>query len=155
MGSVPDFRERGGPWLAAQLPLMALAVVLPPWLGELAGGIARWIAIALLAAGMSLGIWSRRALGASFTPFPKPLPSGSHAVAGPYRFVRHPMYLAIVVSCAGWALLWQSLAGAALAAALLVLFDSKARREERWLVDAYPGYADYRRRVRKLIPGLY
>jgi protein-S-isoprenylcysteine O-methyltransferase Ste14 len=65
------------------------------------------------------------------------------------------MYAAIVVAAAGWALLWQSAAGALATAALLVFFDLKARREERWLLDAYPGYADYRRRVRKLIPGLY
>ena len=134
---------------------MALAIALPPWLGALAGGAARWIAVALLAAGMSLGIWSRRALGASFTPFPKPVDAGSHAVEGPYRYVRHPMYSAIVVSSAGWALLWGSLPGAVVTAMLLVFFDLKSRQEERWLEQSYPTYADYRRRVRKFMPGLY
>jgi protein-S-isoprenylcysteine O-methyltransferase Ste14 len=45
--------------------------------------------------------------------------------------------------------------GAIATAALLVFFDLKARREERWLEEAYPGYGDYRRRVRKLVPFLY
>jgi len=31
----------------------------------------------------------------------------------------------------------------------------KARLEERWLVEAFPGYTDYARRVRRLVPGLY
>jgi protein-S-isoprenylcysteine O-methyltransferase Ste14 len=31
----------------------------------------------------------------------------------------------------------------------------KARREERWLAEAYPGYAGYKRRTRKLIPFVY
>ena len=39
--------------------------------------------------------------------------------------------------------------------ALLVFFDVKARREEAWLVAAYPAYEDYRRRVRKLLPFIY
>jgi protein-S-isoprenylcysteine O-methyltransferase Ste14 len=34
-------------------------------------------------------------------------------------------------------------------------FDLKARREEAWLLAAYPGYAAYRRRVRKLFPFVY
>jgi protein-S-isoprenylcysteine O-methyltransferase Ste14 len=42
-------------------------------------------------------------------------------------------------------------------AALLLgcFFDLKARREEAWLLDAYPGYAAYRARVRKLVPFIY
>ena len=41
------------------------------------------------------------------------------------------------------------------AALLLVFFDIKSRREEAWLVARFPAYADYRRRVRKLIPFIY
>ena len=134
---------------------MLLAFGLPPWLGVLSSGPPRWTAAALLAAGMILGWSSRRALGPSFTAFPKPVESGSHVARGPYRFVRHPMYVAIVIASAGWALLWQSAAGAALAALLLVFFDLKSRREERWLESAYPTYGEYKRRVRKFVPYVY
>jgi protein-S-isoprenylcysteine O-methyltransferase Ste14 len=41
------------------------------------------------------------------------------------------------------------------AAALFVLFDVKSRREERWLVQKFPEYRDYQRRVRKLVPFVY
>jgi protein-S-isoprenylcysteine O-methyltransferase Ste14 len=44
---------------------------------------------------------------------------------------------------------WLTLAYAAL---LSVLFDAKARREERWLVEKFPSHADYQRRVRTLVP---
>jgi len=37
----------------------------------------------------------------------------------------------------------------------LGFFDLKSRREERWLEERYPGYAAYRARTRRLIPGLY
>ena len=46
---------------------------------------------------------------------------------------------------------------AALLAAVLLgcFFDLKARREEAWLVAAYPAYAAYRARVRKLVPFIH
>ena len=60
-----------------------------------------------------------------------------------------------MISAAGWAIAWHSIAGALLAITLLVFFDMKARREERWLEAAYPDYAQYRGRTRKLVPFLY
>jgi protein-S-isoprenylcysteine O-methyltransferase Ste14 len=52
--------------------------------------------------------------------------------------------------------MWHTnLLGVGLAAVLFIFFDLKSRREERWLMEAYPGYAKYRQRVRKLIPFVY
>ena len=149
------FAERGGWWLVAQMPMMGLQFALPPLLGTLSTGAQRWGAVALLAAGMAMGIASRLALGASFTAFPRPVAAGTHIARGPYQFVRHPMYVAIVVTGFGWALLWHSGAGAVVTLALAVFFDLKSRREERWLEASYPSYAQYRREVKRFIPGLY
>jgi protein-S-isoprenylcysteine O-methyltransferase Ste14 len=41
------------------------------------------------------------------------------------------------------------------AVTLAVYLDAKARREERWLREHYAGYAEYARRVNRLIPYLY
>jgi protein-S-isoprenylcysteine O-methyltransferase Ste14 len=149
------FVDRGGLWLVGQAPLMVAAFAIPAWLDDLDTGPGRWIGFALFAAGIALGGWARRALGESFTPFPKPVDGATQVARGPYRFVRHPIYSGIVMSAAGWALAWNSIAGALLALSLLAFFDMKARREERWLESAYPGYAGYRRRTRKLVPFLY
>jgi protein-S-isoprenylcysteine O-methyltransferase Ste14 len=41
-------------------------------------------------------------------------------------------------------------------ALLAVLFDLKARREEAWLIERFPEYADYRARTpRRFVPWLY
>jgi protein-S-isoprenylcysteine O-methyltransferase Ste14 len=152
---VGRFVERGGLWLLGQLPLMVMAYALPAWLDSMATDARRWIGLALFVAGLALGGWSRHALGRSFTPFPRPVAGGAQTSHGPYRWVRHPIYSGIVLSAAGWALAWQSWAGAAMAAVLFVFFGLKARREEAWLGEAYPGYAEYRRRTRKLVPFLY
>ena len=58
-----------------------------------------------------------------------------------------------VVGAVGVSLLRSSVAGLLITAALGVLFWFKSSFEERLLVDAYPGYKDYRQRVRnRLIP---
>ena len=149
------FIERGGPWLLAQLPLMLATIALAPWLGSIADGPVRAAAIAMLAAGIALVVWSRATLGRSFTPYPRPIDGGTQVSNGPYRFVRHPIYTAVIRVLAGWALLWQSTVAAALVVVLAVLLDFKARREEAWLAQSYPGYAEYKRRTRKLVPFVY
>ena len=42
-----------------------------------------------------------------------------------------------------------------LAIALALLLDLKARREEIWLRDRYPGYAEYALHTKRFVPGLY
>ena len=55
----------------------------------------------------------------------------------------------------GWGLIAASPVTLAMAAVLFVFFDLKSRREEAWLLDRYPAYADYRARTRRLIPLVY
>jgi protein-S-isoprenylcysteine O-methyltransferase Ste14 len=69
--------------------------------------------------------------------------------------VRHPIYLGVLLSALGWALLKASVVALGLAIGLAVLLDLKARREEAWLDERYPDYADYARRTRRFVPGIY
>jgi len=75
---------------------------------------------------------------------------------GPYRFVRHPGYIAAVVLFLGMALALGSfwaLVPAALAVLLLVLRTSW---EDYLLRAELPGYDEYSRRVRwRLVPGVW
>ena len=109
---------------------------------RVAGGV-------LVVAGTALVFAGWGALGPAVSPYPAPR-TGTDLV------VRHPIYGGICLGAAGVALL--ALDPAALAVAVLVIvpfFWLKSSFEERHLVAAYPGYEDYRRRVRKrLIPGL-
>jgi protein-S-isoprenylcysteine O-methyltransferase Ste14 len=65
--------------------------------------------------------------------------------------MRHPMYLGIIAGALGWAVLWGSWVALAGTAIMTVFLTFKARREERLLMQRYPGYADYRERVRGAI----
>jgi protein-S-isoprenylcysteine O-methyltransferase Ste14 len=94
-------------------------------------------------------------LGANLTPLPYPKDNAKFIESGPYRFVRHPMYSGGAVIAFGWALFVQSWFTLLYALILAVFLDIKSRQEERWLVLKFPGYGEYQRRVRKLIPFIY
>lgn len=77
--------------------------------------------------------------------------------SGPYRFVRHPGYLAVLVGfllpppllLGSWWAMIPAFVGAALLIVRTVLEDRTLRRE-------LPGYKDYAQRVRyRLVPGVW
>ena len=72
---------------------------------------------------------------------------------GVYAFVRHPMYLGIVLMFTGTPLLLGSAAGLGIALTIVVLLATRIKAEERLLTDELDGYAEYRGRVRyRLLP---
>jgi protein-S-isoprenylcysteine O-methyltransferase Ste14 len=119
-----------------------------PWLGSIAGGIIFLTGVALL----MVAIFR---LGANLTAVPYPKERGTLIEAGPYRIVRHPMYCGGILIAFGWAFLVHGWLTFGYAIILLIFFDVKSRREERWLTEKFPGYGDYQKRVHKLIPFLY
>ena len=148
-------RAARDPWVWGQLLLVALIALgaprMPRWLGIAAPGPAymRWCGAVLLLCGAAVMLWSARALGRSLTPGIEPLPGAPLVTRGPYRYVRHPIYLGVTLLCAGYTLLWTNFIVAFAAGAVVWLyFEGKARAEERWLMDRYPDYKEYMRQVR-------
>jgi protein-S-isoprenylcysteine O-methyltransferase Ste14 len=94
-------------------------------------------------------------LGRNLSALPHPKDEATLVDAGLYGLMRHPIYSGLIAGCFGWALLNNSLLTLALAAGVFVFFDVKARREERALAARFPGYEDYRRRVRRFVPFIY
>jgi protein-S-isoprenylcysteine O-methyltransferase Ste14 len=111
-------------------------------------------AIAVLIGIVVLGI-SAVALGKSLTPFSRPLPTAELVTSGTYRFVRHPIYFGLLLAALGIALLASNFLRLVLTLLLGIFFNYKATREEKWLVERYPGYPAYQAKVRKLVPFLY
>lgn len=154
MPSSSTSADRGGRWVVAQFVLMALilgsSVAPPDWPG--------WVRLAgapIALVGLLGIVWSFRTLGRSLTPYPRPLDDAVLAESGPYSLVRHPIYGAGTLLFVGAALV-ASVPATIAALALPVLWHFKARVEERYLSERFPGYADYRRRVRRrLIPSVF
>lgn len=147
--------QRGELWVLVQAALLVLFVVLPgdatSWPYASVFSVVGWICVAC---GLLLLAWSALNLGRSLTPFPRPREDGELITSGAYRLVRHPIYLGVLLICLGFALATSSSARLGLTLVLFVFFDKKASREERWLIERYPGYGQYQKQVKKLIPGL-
>ena len=75
---------------------------------------------------------------------------------GPYRFVRHPMYVGILFMSWGIPLLLGSWWAVIPGALIMVLFVIRTALEDRTLQAELPGYQDYVQKVRyRLIPGVW
>ena len=88
--------------------------------------------------------WARRAMGDRFAQVARVPPALVRT--GPYRHLRHPMYVATALAVAGQALAAGTTRCAALALATIVILGARAWREERLLEAAFAqGWRDYAR----------
>jgi protein-S-isoprenylcysteine O-methyltransferase Ste14 len=85
-------------------------------------------------------------MGSSLSAFPLPPPDAELVERGPYRFLRHPIYVGGVLFFGGLSLVF-SVYALALTAVLAGFWVAKARLEERYLSERFPDYAAYRRRT--------
>ena len=103
----------------------------------------------LLAGGMTWALYSLSHLRNRFSIVPE---ARGLVTSGPYRFVRHPIYLGEIV--AGFGLVLPTLF--TLHAIVFVIFLSaqlaRTHYEERMLRRVYPAYAGYAGRTHRLIP---
>jgi protein-S-isoprenylcysteine O-methyltransferase Ste14 len=107
---------------------------------------------ALILAGVGIGSASLLALGRCFGVFPEVRGLVTH---GPYRWVRHPLYLGEIVSSLGVVIGVASAPLFGLFACMCVLQYWRARNEERVLAAAFPEYEAYSRHTWRLVPGVH
>jgi protein-S-isoprenylcysteine O-methyltransferase Ste14 len=76
--------------------------------------------------------------------------------AGPYRFVRHPMYVGAILQSIAAPLLLGSVWAFVPVALTILAFVVRTALEDRTLRNELPGYAEYARRTRyRLLPRLW
>ena len=75
---------------------------------------------------------------------------------GIYRFVRHPIYLGVLVSVIGMPVAASSLYGLLIMLTLIPIILNRIRMEERMLIGEFGNaYRAYQRATKKLVPFIY
>jgi protein-S-isoprenylcysteine O-methyltransferase Ste14 len=142
-----------GALVAAQFALLATLALTTQVQGLGRGWL---IGLPLFALGTVLGMW---ALGynkiGNFNIRPEVRQDAELVTGGPYRRLRHPMYTALLLACAGLVAIDSRPLRLLLLIALGVVLDIKARREEALLVQRFPEYASYMKRAARFVPGFY
>jgi methyltransferase len=136
-------RERGAievgaghyPWMVAlHAAFLASCLAEVWWLKRPFVPALAAIAIAALLAATGLRAWTLRTLGERWTTRVLVLPGKALVAGGPYRFLRHPNYLAVVLEVAALPLVHTAWATAIVFSALnLVLLRVRIGVEERAL----------------------
>ena len=113
-------------------------------------------AIALLGCAVVLGVWTlAHNRPGNFNIRPEPKASGRLVTGGPYRYMRNPMYSALLLFAAAEVVAYRDPWKIACWFALALVLLAKAMLEERGLCALFPGYAEYAKRVRRFIPGVF
>lgn len=135
----------------------ALLVAAPiEWLWR--GRPAAWSQLAgvlLLAAGVTGYRWAGRALGDHLGPLVAPTEPAAVVARGPYRVIRHPMYLAEIVLAVGVPLTFGASATLVLSVLFVALVIHRIGIEERSLAERLDDYPAYAARTARLIPHVY
>ena len=147
------------------VPLIVIAIVfawLPPHLDHLDrwtidGDAVRYTGLIITAIGGFLRVATVFELGHRFSIFVALQPDHRLKTDGFYRFVRHPSYLGALLAMAGWALVFRSIIGLLLTAAMCVPIIARIRAEEEFLVQEFGDqYREYQRRTQwRLLPLIY
>ena len=141
-GNRPGEYDQRGLWLGLLAAVLPLAASYPEEVPL--------VALVVGLGGYALVIWSLLALGTRFGIAPADRGLVAH---GPYRFVRHPMYLGeLVLRLSLVSTAPQPVLAAGLFLVLAVIQVLRAMREERIIA----GYPEYAVQVRsRLIPGVW
>ena len=139
-----------GHWIIAGLDVGRFQWSLVPWSAQVAGIIG-------YAAALTVNLWAMR-VNRFYSSVVRVQSDRGHCVieAGPYRFVRHPGYLATLSAMLSGGIALGSWLAMIPILGFAVIFIRRTLLEDQMLCHELPDYAEYACRVRwRLIPGIF
>ena len=116
------------------------------------GVTVRIASLLLVIVGTAGSIYVVSCLGKSFSILPQ---ARSLRFSGPYRVIRHPLYLAEQIATLGCMFQFVAPWSVIFAAASFAAQFPRMHFEEAVLKTTFPAYRDYARHTARLIPGIY
>lgn len=122
------------------------------WYGGVFGGILSNI---LLVLGLLLGLWAVMTMHFRVSIFPEVRSGQQLFTGGPYQFIRHPMYTAVLLATFSWVMHRIDIISLFAWFCLLIDLMIKLVYEERLLREKFSDYEAYATRSKRLIPWIY
>ncbi|MDE1852490.1 MAG: isoprenylcysteine carboxylmethyltransferase family protein [Thaumarchaeota archaeon] len=114
------------------------------------------IGVAIFLMGVAVELSAVRALGRQYSLRVKTTEEQKLIQAGPYRYIRHPVYLGLILVFFSAPIAWVSLYGALIALPTIPLLLKRIRVEERAMAFRFGDeYTAYVQRTKRLIPLVY
>lgn len=140
--------------VAAQLLWLAGCALEPAFRGALPPSAVSWTGAAIFLAGALLRVWCIQTLGRAWNARARVDPGLRIVSSGPYRWIRHPNYLGVVLELVGLPLAGGAWWTLSFSVPLHVLVLVRRIRGEDALLFALPGYAEAMGRKGALVPRL-
>lgn len=133
--------------------ILVLAIVGLAYTGSLLGHGP--VAIGIQVAAFTLMLWARFTFGLRSFHYAANPTEGGLITTGPYGFVRHPIYAAILLFI--WTGVATNLSPVSVALGLIAtaMLFLRMTFEELLIRQRYPEYADYARRTKRVVPYLF
>jgi protein-S-isoprenylcysteine O-methyltransferase Ste14 len=144
LSSIPVFLSLLA-WLINPEWMAWSSLPLPAWL--------RWVGVAVAACGAALVVWTFHNLGANLTDTVVTRKAHTLVTTGPYRFVRHPFYVAFALGVLGNGLAMANWFFPLAGLVPLGFLVARTRIEEQKLIERFgTEYQDYMCRVGRFVP---
>ncbi len=140
--------------LLAVLPSVPLPILSAEVLPE--SSAIEWTGVWLVACGLGFSAWARHHLGRNWSGVVTLKEDHELIQTGPYRLVRHPIYMGVLLALVGSTLAHGELRGVLGVAMVAVAMVRKLRIEERFMQERFNDEYDlYKRHTAALIPFVF
>jgi protein-S-isoprenylcysteine O-methyltransferase Ste14 len=138
------------------IAFLVLYAINPPWLGLLSVPFPdwlRWMGVALGIVSLTFYAWSRATLGKEWSSDLQMREEHHLVITGPYAWIRHPIYLALMSFLAGIALIAANWFLIALIVVSIVDLALRIPKEEQMMIEQFGDeYKAYMQRTGRLLP---
>ena len=114
-----------------------------------------WLAWTISSIGLALGLWAIVTMGRFTNISPRLKDNAPLRTNGPYKFIRHPMYSALLIFCGAYLVDNFNSYTISLWLALFFVLACKVYYEEQILRDRFTDYESYSKTTKRIFPFIF